>query len=97
MAMEPQHVSEPKTHRYPAPGGGPVRVGCRAFAFLILCSICTFAGAQSGNPSAAGLKKLSLEELMDIEITSVSRTEESLGGAAAAMFWGDGGTASTRP
>lgn len=40
---------------------------------------------SAGLASAESLKKLSLEELMDIEVTSVSRTEERLGDAAAAI------------
>jgi len=46
---------------------------------------CGFADAQGGTLSATELKKLSLEELMNIDVTSVSKTTESLGGAAAAV------------
>jgi iron complex outermembrane receptor protein len=43
-------------------------------------------GTQDASPPAAkALKRLSIEELMDVEITSVSRTAESLSGAAAAI------------
>ena len=44
-----------------------------------------FAGAQVGTQSAGNLKQLSLEELMNVEVTSVSKTEESLRTAAAAV------------
>src|SRR5262245_7841151 len=43
------------------------------------------ARAQNGDRSTAALKRLSLEELMNIEVTSVSRTEETLRGSAAAV------------
>ncbi|MGH8177291.1 MAG: TonB-dependent receptor plug domain-containing protein [Steroidobacter sp.] len=43
------------------------------------------ARAQDDGVSTIALKKLSIEELMDIEVTSVSRTRENLGGAAAAI------------
>ncbi|HXC59421.1 MAG TPA: TonB-dependent receptor [Steroidobacteraceae bacterium] len=46
----------------------------------------TGSGAQqAGSGDLAALKKLSIAELTDIEITSVSRTSESLRGAAAAV------------
>ncbi|MGH8642926.1 MAG: TonB-dependent receptor plug domain-containing protein [Gammaproteobacteria bacterium] len=47
--------------------------------------ICGLAAADDGGFSASALKRLSIEELMDVEVTSVSRTAESLGGAAAAV------------
>jgi iron complex outermembrane receptor protein len=52
---------------------------------LTLCCFCGFLNAQIVDRSAGGLKKLSLEELLDIEVISVSKTKESLGGAAAAV------------
>lgn len=42
--------------------------------------------ALGGLTSAESLKKLSLEQLMDVEVTSVSRTRERLGDAAAAVY-----------
>jgi iron complex outermembrane recepter protein len=60
-----------------------VRTACCALACLISCAICTFANPQVN--LSAGLKTLTLEELMGIEVTSVSKTEETLGGAAAAV------------
>src|SRR5262249_15467802 len=57
----------------------------RALACVILCLSCDFAEAQSGDVTASALKKLSLEELLDIEVTSVSKTGEPLGRAAAAV------------
>lgn len=41
--------------------------------------------AYGAADSTADLKKLSVEELMNIEVTSVSKKEETLGGAAAAV------------
>lgn len=43
------------------------------------------AQASDSVASTAELKKLSVEELMDIEVTSVSKQEESLGSAAATV------------
>jgi iron complex outermembrane recepter protein len=54
---------------------------------MILCSTIygTAEAAQERQYATSTLKRLSVEELMDIEVTSVSRTEETLGGAAAAL------------
>lgn len=41
--------------------------------------------AHGATDSTADLKKLSVEELMNIEVTSVSKTQETLEGAAAAI------------
>jgi iron complex outermembrane recepter protein len=62
----------------------------------------TSGGQTAGGPSAADpgaadqsaggatsteeLKKLSVEQLMDVEVTSVSKTAQPLGGAAAAIY-----------
>jgi iron complex outermembrane receptor protein len=54
------------------------------FAFAILASS-AFAQTSETNSSASALKKLSLEELMDIEVTSVSRSPEKLFDAASAV------------
>jgi iron complex outermembrane receptor protein len=43
------------------------------------------AGAQEQTLAAATLKQMSIEQLMDVEVTSVSKTRESLIGAAAAV------------
>lgn len=51
--------------------------------------MCSFSGAahalNEAAPAADQLKRLSVEELMNIEVTSVSKTEERLRGAAAAI------------
>jgi iron complex outermembrane recepter protein len=52
---------------------------------LSLYSSELLARTQTELFAANTLKSLSLEELMDVEVTSVSRTEETLGGAAAAV------------
>lgn len=51
---------------------------------LFVCSNAWSTQAEKPS-SASALKKLSIEELMDVEITSVSRVEERLSGAAAAI------------
>src|SRR4051794_23198663 len=43
------------------------------------------AAAQGEASTPAALKQLSIEQLMDVEVTSVSKTRESLLGAAAAV------------
>jgi iron complex outermembrane recepter protein len=44
-----------------------------------------FAQVRADTSSTAALKQLSIDQLMDVEVTSVSRTRESLMGAAAAV------------
>jgi iron complex outermembrane receptor protein len=44
-----------------------------------------FAQTEQALPAPSALKKLSLEELMDIEVTSVSRRPESLSKTASAI------------
>ncbi|HKQ16549.1 MAG TPA: TonB-dependent receptor [Steroidobacteraceae bacterium] len=51
---------------------------------LLLC-VCGCATAAPSPPSSSDLKRLSIEELMNIEVTSVSRTAETLNSAAAAV------------
>ena len=51
---------------------------------LLLCPTDRVVAAQDLTASTA-LKRLSIEELMDIEVTSVSRTAETLSSAAAAV------------
>src|SRR5690554_2417105 len=52
-------------------------------AVVLVCLQQSLALASPG--SAEALKRLSLEELMNVEVTTVSRTVERLGGAAAAI------------
>jgi iron complex outermembrane recepter protein len=57
---------------------------------VLVCAFALFGSdirAQTPAPRASigALKKLSVEQLSDIEVTSVSRTSERLGGAAAAV------------
>jgi iron complex outermembrane receptor protein len=52
---------------------------------ITLCSIDLRAQARDPRASISELKKLSVEQLTDVEVTSVSRTAERLGGAAAAV------------
>src|SRR5690348_14555492 len=54
------------------------------FALAILANS-AFAQISDTNSSPSALKKLSLEELMDIEVTSVSRSPEKLFDAASAV------------
>ncbi len=50
-----------------------------------LCSIAADAQTRDPRASITELKKLSMEQLTDVEVTSVLRTAERLGGAAAAV------------
>ncbi|HEV8331883.1 MAG TPA: TonB-dependent receptor [Steroidobacteraceae bacterium] len=52
---------------------------------LLLCSVEPAAASQDGASTTGALKHLSIEELMDIEVTSVSRAPETLNSAAAAV------------
>jgi iron complex outermembrane receptor protein len=58
-------------------------------ASVLLCAVAFRAadlGAQTVSRASIGvLKKLSVEQLSDVEVTSVSRATERLGGAAAAV------------
>lgn len=57
-----------------------------AVAISVILSMASAVCLGLGRPaSASDLKNLSLEELMTLEVTSVSRTEETLGQAAAAI------------
>ena len=57
-----------------------------ALATALVLSPATPAGAsQDIAASTSELKRLSIEQLMDIEVTSVSRTPETLSSAAAAV------------
>lgn len=53
-----------------------------AIAFLVLAGLAPPAGAQTGRP----LGELSLEELANLEVTSVSRRPESIAEAPASIF-----------
>jgi iron complex outermembrane receptor protein len=55
-----------------------------ALAFFLMLAAGAVAPAQ-GQSSVSPLKRLSLEELMEIDVTSVSRHAEPLGNAAAAI------------
>ena len=52
-----------------------------SLAVLLACS----ASAQTSAPSIGALKELSVDELMDIEVTSVSKEPEKLSDAASAI------------
>jgi iron complex outermembrane receptor protein len=52
---------------------------------LLLCPTGHAAASQDMTASTGALKRMSIEELMDIEITSVSRSPETLSSAAAAI------------
>ncbi len=55
-----------------------------AFALVIFASA-SFAQTQEDPPSSSPLKKLNVEELMNIEVTSVSRRPEKLSETASAI------------
>src|SRR5262245_60034137 len=52
---------------------------------LVLCAAEPAAASQDVAATTGALKHLSIEQLMDIEVTSVSRTPEALNSAAAAV------------
>ncbi len=53
--------------------------------FLLLAA-CSAGAADGGAPSTNSLADLSLEELLDVKVTSVSKKAEDLNAAAAAIF-----------
>jgi iron complex outermembrane receptor protein len=57
----------------------------RLLVGVALCVGAARAPAQEEASTPAALKQLSIEQLMDVEVTSVSKTRESLMGAAAAV------------
>jgi iron complex outermembrane receptor protein len=70
-----------RAHQWPCPYFLPV-----AFTFsLAVISGCAMAQDVASLPSASELKKLSVEELMNIEVTSVSRRSEKLSETASAI------------
>jgi iron complex outermembrane receptor protein len=67
-----------------------VRRDLRSLLHLLACAVVLTKGtaeAQTPDPrtSISELKKLSVDQLVDVEVTSVSRAAERLGGAAAAV------------
>src|SRR3569832_975580 len=52
-------------------------------AFLLISACCASVAAYANSPQARELSDLSLEQLSNIVVTSVSRREQSLGSAAA--------------
>ena len=63
-----------------------MNAGIRAVtASLLVVGIHAQACADEARPTLVALKRLSVEELMDLEVTSVSRSREKLGNAPAAI------------
>jgi iron complex outermembrane receptor protein len=60
--------------------------GMALFAGLILFLAGSLEGADASSPATNSLADLSLEDLVNVKITSVSRKEEKLNDAAAAIF-----------
>ena len=61
------------------------RPKCRRSAAGLLAIVIT-AGARAADDSTVALKKLSVEELMSLDVTSVSKSAEPLSGAPAAIY-----------
>lgn len=62
-----------------------VLVRCALATTFLLCAAAQAAQMRGAASPPGALKRLSIEELMDIEVTSVSRTAETLSAAAAAV------------
>lgn len=73
--------ASPDRRRAGRMGGWPAFWMCA----VVFSSAQPLAFAQDQGSSAAALKRLSVEELMNVEVTSVSKSRESLAGAAAAV------------
>ena len=71
----------------PVPSRPVAPIGVMVFVALALATPGDRALAQTPDtlPSPGALKRLSLEQLMDIEVTSVSRRPEKLSGTASAI------------
>src|SRR5258708_21029905 len=72
-------------------GAGSTRARRRA-ALLLACALLgamgggrAFAGAQVDPPTAGDLKRLSIEDLMNLDVTSVAKEPQRLLQAAAAL------------
>ncbi|HTR78281.1 MAG TPA: Plug domain-containing protein, partial [Gemmatimonadaceae bacterium] len=66
--------------------GAPARFAIRLSALLALAAMPHVAGAQSADSTpAAALKQLSIEQLLNLEVTSVSKRPEKLLDAASAI------------
>jgi iron complex outermembrane recepter protein len=81
--LECPHLSDCRTHAR----ADRARWLWRALALCILAAAAEplFAQQPPRSPSVQELKRLTVEELMSIQVTSVSRTTERLGDAAAAI------------
>lgn len=64
---------------------GRVLLRSSALFCLLSCAGHLFAQTEAAGPTPSELKKLSLEELMEIEVTSVSKRAEKLSEAASAI------------
>lgn len=67
----------------------PSTFACLTFGLVIFAGY-AFAQTEQALPPPSALKKLSVEELMDIEVTTVSRQESTVGQSPAAIhgvFW----------
>ncbi len=75
--------------RVPAAGrdaqAGPIRVMRHTVAFLVAGVCCGGLAAGEPRTSISDLKRMSVEDLMNIEVTSVGRRPERLGDAPAAV------------
>ncbi len=55
------------------------------FSFAAVCVLLAAAPVQAAQVEPAELRKMSIEELMEVDVTSVSRRSERVSGAAAAV------------
>ena len=65
---------------------GAVRGALGAFMLLLVCQVACGQSAQSSPASQGDLTQVSIESLMNIEVTSASRKTEALSAAPAAIF-----------
>jgi iron complex outermembrane receptor protein len=85
-------VSAGRKAQHCGPGGAIVAACALALQLTLLPTGAVAAAAEAeaqerkDDDSASSLKKLSIAELLDIEVTSVSKTAESLSDAAAAVY-----------
>ena len=79
--MTQQHLSRSKCGMLP-----PRRTPMLVLTAVIASATVTIELAQAAEPSVVDLSRMSLEQLINIEITSVSRHKERLADAAATIY-----------
>src|SRR6202046_5226157 len=65
--------------------GAPALAVLAAFSVMVFLGLCGYAAADGSAPTIGELKQLNVEDLMNVEVTSVARQPEKLIEAASAI------------